>query len=883
MEDLQSEVRAASLKGNVAKTKSLCFFGTAYLLLWVFRLISLNLFLLLFIANAILLIITILERTHPNQIQTVRAVTYGIVPHVIYFYNPNYLLFATFEQFLSINFAFTEIPYCKAPALFISNALGWILAYIHFKYQLANGNPDMEQIRNMMDNYYLLPQFLLAYAINIGIISNMSAAKQGETQTQNAYQAKLLHLNKELEQANTKLQKSNEELQGALQEKEDFILRFSHEIRNPLNSLLGNVELCYDMTADNKELNAMLNDAKISGEILLQLLNNVLDTAKVSAGRLEITVSSQSFRGFLENSWEICSEIIRKKNLFGCMSVNVDVPDHLEFDNHRMMQILINMISNAVKFTDHGHVKLFVDFISGNEIESEEMRAKYFSTVEEEDENQAAFEELNEKPDKIFEHLTLKDKRFSLDRESIISNYREVVDVRTTFRTSSLTARTEIVTTKSETVPTRLKESPKKFSSTRSKFGNGYIRFEIIDSGCGMSKKELEAAFGKFQQVNTSSSKRQIGTGLGLWITKEIIELMKGKIKISSQPGKGTAVVIMLQSKSINPARSEDPVRAKLNTFDSRSYNAEEKKKQVKRQSQRFPTLQKALVVEDIPYNQEINKKLLQKCDVKDIIIASNGKEAVDIYLKMGPEYFGLILMDIDMPVMDGKTAVKIIRREEKTRGWPHSNIIFLTAFAEARTQQELLNPQGEYRANAFYSKPASLETIKRLIRKLTIETFSPSFTEIAPVETVSRHSAKTYNFIPFDDADKQFILIADDDSFNLTMVTKMVKLSGYRSLEARNGDEAVKLFEEHWRNIKFILMDCEMPILDGLEATKKIVASQEGSMRRSDRKIHIYGLTGHVGAEYRQKCLNSGMEDVLEKPIKFEELKALLAKDGSN
>jgi CheY-like chemotaxis protein len=118
-----------------------------------------------------------------------------------------------------------------------------------------------------------------------------------------------------------------------------------------------------------------------------------------------------------------------------------------------------------------------------------------------------------------------------------------------------------------------------------------------------------------------------------------------------------------------------------------------------------------------------------------------------------------------------------------------------------------------------------------------------------------------------------------DDDFFNLEMMKKILKLyrSKYHTLEAHNGQEAITLYEEHWKDIKVILMDCEMPVIDGLEATSRILSKHKQKATFSNRKLRIIGLTGHVGAEYKQRCLKAGMEDVLEKPIKIERLNALL------
>ena len=621
------------------------------------------------------------------------AIHFGYIPGVVMLFVPEYFIVAICAHFMCLNLGFDEISWKHIPYLFGSNAVSWVIGVACHQFLGLGNGQEFKLFTQLLGEKSFLLQILIGFAINHLAFAVIAINKYMESRLRQKYELKLQQLNKELESANAQLQQSNSELQESLREKENFILRFSHEIRNPLNSLLGNVELCYENAAD-QESRTMLKDAKISGEILLQLLNNVLDAAKVSAGRLELSVNTQSIREFLEKVWVVCSEIIRKKRLYGCLSVNVNVPDMLEFDHHRVIQILINTISNAAKFTDAGYVKLFVDFIEGSEIKMEDMRPKYFALQSDGQYDTWGEEEINENPTEVFESLTLHLKKFQLDQDSFLKHAQKEIQIpalknRGTAKDSRSWARFP-------TVPSHSRE--------------GYIRLEIVDSGCGISEKDIQNVFSKFNQVNGVKSKRQIGTGLGLWITKEIVELMKGKIELYSKAGEGSALVIMFKSHSVcSPSKQlqsqdEDQVR-------------EQQIQQPKSTVEENLSLQRVLVAEDILYNQEINRKFLQKCGITDITTVSNGKEALDVYLAMGQDYFDLVLMDIDMPVMDGKTAVELIRQEESRRNWPPVKIVFLTAYSESKTQQELLDKRGKYKANGFYSKPASLSTIQQILK----------------------------------------------------------------------------------------------------------------------------------------------------------------------
>ena len=706
----------------------------------------------------------------------------------------------------------------------MSNVFGWIGCYLYYTFWYLNAiyygddDGDPRHIKIFFDNSLHFYQLMLVLGIGSIVTRMMVISRQDQLNARLNYEEKLLTLNKELEDANQKLFQTNKELQVALQEKENFILRFSHEIRNPLNSLLGNVDLCQEF-AENGESKQMLREAKVSGEILLQLLNNILDTAKVSAGRLDISPHSQNIREFMERAWVVCSEIIRKKKLYGCLSLDVNVPENLEFNTHRLMQILINAISNASKFTEHGYVKIFVEYQEGTEIRVEDMKPRHADSFEKPEESGPTLaeelnqEEFNEVPLKNYETLSPTKKRFGKNGGGSVLKLHS-------------------------SQSSNLSVGPK----------DGYLRLEVVDTGCGIKKKDLEAIFAKFSQVHEESSKRQIGTGLGLWITKEIIELMSGKIEVFSVPNHGTVLVIMLKCRSGEEVESEIQSQIIIDPEPS--------------------SIKRAMVVEDILYNQEINCKFLQKCNVDEIAVTNNGKEALDLYIQKGEGYFDLILMDIDMPVMDGKDATKKIRQYESENGWRPTSIIFLTAYSESKMQQELLDPLGVYKADGFLSKPTSQDIIKRTLNEVRSKSRRKRQRKWSLQSDPDLRSSSGTSI-------DRLVLLIDDDPYNLSVVSKMVTKCGFKPLEALNGKEALEIYDRYWQEISLVLTDCEMPIMDGIKVTEEILARRKKSLR--GQKLIVYGLTGHVEFEYKKKCFEAGMKDVLEKPLTFERIKSLL------
>ena len=807
-----------------------------------------------------------LRKFQPKKADLVITVFFGTFSPLMVSILPEYSLLALVIHILCMTFSAWEIRVRNACALPLINVLCWIICYSIYQYRSPNG---LEEAISFINNTSIFAQ--AALSIFISYISLYAIVKQRISQIglRKEYERKLLLLNKELEEANLKLQKANQELKHALQEKDNFTLRFSHEIRNPLNSLLGNVELCYECVGEG-EVRNMLKEAKISGEILLQLINNVLDTAKLSTGRLDISTSPHDVREFLERSWIVCSEIIKKKGLYGSLSVNSNVPDVLDFDHHRLMQILINTISNATKFTDSGFVKVYVEYKAGNEIEPSDMKPRHSEFYYSHSRQEIIEEVLNldlisENLKERFDVLTTKNKRFRSERNWGQKLQRDCsARVYTAPNFESDEKELEILSNKP---PHPLL---KKFPQKDKQASNGFIRLEVVDSGCGISKSELESLFKKFSQVHEQSSKRQIGTGLGLWITKEIIGLMQGKIEMHSLPKHGTTVVIMLKTRYCT------------GEVGATTYRDQNSMKQQRTSSSRGAKVNRALIVEDIPYNREVNRRLIEKCNVTEIMTSSDGKIALELFKSKGEGYFDVILMDIDMPVMDGKTCVKLMRQHEALHGWKPCVIIFLTAYSESKIQAEMLDKHGEYRANAFLSKPASFMTLFSTIKQ-SFENILDGDLQMLGVNSTQSVSMNVFSLskiIESDGKSEQVILVVDDDSFNLSMLSKMLHMCGYVALEAKNGKLAVDLFEKHWKDIKLVLMDCEMPVMSGFEATKTIIAKHKTKKEFTNREIAIYGLTGHVGIEYKQKCLEVGMKGVLEKPITVERLTSLL-KDG--
>ena len=448
-----------------------------------------------------------------------------------------------------------------------------------------------------------------------------------------------------LQKAYTKLM-DTEKKREELERQKIFLLSFSHELRNLINSLMGNVKLA-SLENIGTKAKSFLQNADLCGELLVHLVNNILDTGKVEVGDLEINSSIVDIYETIEKIWGVCFELIRRKDLRGVLRVQSHLPRMLKIDHYRLTQILLNLVGNAVKFTERGCIDLNMEWIDGeSRVTNKNFIPHPFCEDEESELNEGMFEK-NQNISKI-------------DGSMLSLNLL------------------------------KKKTSDENATTTKKK---GILRIVVTDTGCGMSKESLKHIFKKFSQVNRDVSKRNLGTGLGLFITRELCERMGGQIRVYSKEDKGSCFIICIPTEV-----ADDNPQVRIRTCSMMAMTIQARLK--------------AIIVDDMELNRNIFRGLFDRLNIETIDTAQDGQEAFEKYKDLISRGNNLDLIILDIDITDGKTSVEKIREFETRNGLKPCTIIMMSGNCSETEIAEYLSKKGKIRADRFLKKPISLNQL---------------------------------------------------------------------------------------------------------------------------------------------------------------------------
>lgn len=520
------------------------------------------------------------------------------------------------------------------------------------------------------------------------------------------------------------LNEAKKEAVEANRAKSEFLSNMSHDIRTPMNGIVGMTAIAMSNINDNVRVKDCLAKITLSSKHLLGLINDVLDMSKIESGKLTLNIHQISLREAIESIVNIVQPQIKEKNQHFDIFIQKIQTENVHCDSVRLNQVLINLLSNAIKFTpENGSIRVY------------------------------------------------------LEQES-------------------------------------------------SPLGENYVRchFKVKDSGIGMTEEFQRKIFDKFAREQKEQVYKTEGTGLGMAITKYIIDTMGGTIELKSIPGKGSEFHIILD-------------------------------------------LEKAFTLEEDmilpPWNVLVadnNKDLCQSAvlSLKEIGInaewALDGKTAIEMVKKRHLEDndYEIVLLDWKMPDMDGLQTMREIRRQVGD----NIPILIISAYDWSDIEEEAL----EAGANGFISKPLFKSNLFLGLSSFMIKEDTE---ESQKNENKQRFTGKR-------------ILLAEDNDLNWEIAEDILSEAGFELERAENGQICVEKFQQS--DICYfdvILMDIRMPVMSGYDAAKTIRAMKE----RADVNLPIIAMTADAFSEDIQHSLECGMNEHISKPIDVDRLIQILRK----
>ncbi len=582
------------------------------------------------------------------------------------------------------------------------------------KLLLTNFQQLEQQISQLQEGDFQLEEPEPAPKEIQALFSNIHQLSLNLKETQQKNEADISQATSELQSMLRKMEKQNTELDNARQDalqasrvKSEFLANMSHEIRTPLNGIIGFINLLRKTDLVDNQKN-YLNTIESSSKGLLTIINDVLDFSKMEAGKLTLDETEFSLRNLLDDVLSILGPETQRKGLELASLITPETPDFIHGDPMRLRQILTNLVSNAIKFTHQGSVQLNVA-LEPNQSDS----------------------------------------------------------------------------------------------------WGWIIKFSVTDTGVGLTAQQQKRLFEAFSQADTSTARHYGGTGLGLVISKHLIQEMKGSIHLESVPNEGSTFWFTAQFGRCKNGDFSYPV---------------------------LPNI-KIAVCEPLAFTR---KSIVHRLHSWDMEI----REFSNLFeLSVSERMFDVVLYGLKgfEPSPVEQEVIRSLRAKDVA-------IIALTMGSEPNHFRDLES----LGIAKVLSKPIHFEHLADSLRTVTQLHLAPPV-----VPSTTKHD--------------NYVLAVDDNLANLRLIELLLKQNGYEAITAQSGIEALTLLKKY--PVSIILMDIQMPGMDGIETTQKIRAEACWS------QLPIIALTAHALPAEKKNILKAGLDDYLSKPIDEQALMSTLDK----